>query len=252
MKPAPVKVGPTAEVKTVMAAKKETSRIPLEAAAPATPGVPAGKATEGPKTIRIKPAAAIGATKIGVSALKAPAPVVAAVAAPDEKRKTSRISLEAAFASEEASKPGDGPKTIKLKRPSEATTIKVGPKVTSASTDESTGDSNVLGKTARLDLPPAEEDEGPSPTRKKTIRIKRPGGEEHLDSGTEDGSGERPAPAMHPAFATAPVTEEDDTSWVFPALSFVAILVMALLIYVIMATGLVADLGWIGKVAITR
>jgi hypothetical protein len=83
------------------------------------------------------------------------------------------------------------------------------------------------------------------------VRIKRPGGEEPREIDPSAEAGEETAPAEHAAAAAAPVAE-DDTHWVFPALSFVAILVVAVLIYIIMATGLVTDLGWIGKVVISR
>ncbi len=241
MTPKPAAPAPTPlEVKTVMAAKKETSRIPLELAAPSKPGISEGKPTEPPKTIRIKPAAAPTAIKIGGPAggIKPAAPVITATG--DEKRKTSRISLEAAFA-EEAAKPGEGPKTIKLKRPTEAATIKVGPRPAAAV------DGETLSKTARLDLPPAEDiEEGPTPTKRKTIKIKKPG-----VAGTDEG----PAPvtiARAELSAEAAPAAEDETSWVFPALSFVAIIVMVVLIYIILASGLVADMGWIGKVVISR
>jgi hypothetical protein len=89
-----------------VAAKRETSRIPLDAAKPPAGGLE-------PKTIRIKPAAVPGAIKIG-------GPEGAEAGA--SKRSTSRISLESVLGAEAAkagAAEGGGPKTIRLKRPGE-------------------------------------------------------------------------------------------------------------------------------------
>ena len=110
-------------------------------------------------------------------------------------------------------------------------------------------DGATLSKTARLDLPPSEDtEEGPTPTKRKTIKIKRPG-----VAGSEEGEAPVSIARAEPASSieSSPVAA-DETSWIFPALSFVAIIVMVVLIYIIMATGLVADMGWIGKVVISR
>ncbi len=120
------------------AAKKDTSKIPLDAAI-ATPTVGGPKK---PKTIRIKPTVPSAATAGGPPK--------------DAKRETSRISLEAALGGDEGAP--DAPRTIKLKRPSEAPTVKAKPKP--------------MSQTAQLDVP-AEETKG-SPTQKKTIKVKRP------------------------------------------------------------------------------
>lgn len=233
------------EAKTVLTSKKETSRIPLDMAAPTKPGVSEGRpSADGPKTIRIKPATA-PAVKIGAGSIRPPAAV--AESQVDEKRKTSRISLEAAFATDESSKPGEGPKTIKLKRPTEAATIKVGPRGAPVKAEDGTGDASALGKTARLDVPPSEEDEGPTPTKRKTVKIKRPGAMDESREAPQLARVGAEAPQRQPAESS-----EEATSWIFPVLSFVTIMVMAVLIYIIMATGLVADMGWIGKVTVSR
>jgi hypothetical protein len=221
-----------------MAAKKETSRIPLELATAAKPGVAEGKPAEAPKTIKIKPATAPSIAKIAPKP-----PVAAAAAATDEKRKTSRISLEAAFAEE--AKPGEGPKTIKLKRPTEAATIKVGPRPTTDTTTEGA----VLSKTARLDVPPAEEEEGPTPTKKRTVRIKRPGTEAPREEPSMAAAQAEPA-AERPAPSAAPEVDDEPIWLLFPLLAvFVAV---ALLIYVLLASDLCPNMGWIGKITLLR
>ena len=110
-----------------------------------------------------------------------------------------------------------------------------------------------MTKTAQLDVPPAEDtDEGPTPTKRKTVRIKRPGAEESRVAGSVARISE-PEETEQEAAKT-----EDEVRWLFPALSFVAILVVAVLIYIIIATdinsatGLATDTGWIGKVIISR
>lgn len=130
--------------------KRETSKIPLEAAKPS----PLTAAAAEPKTIRISPAKPMSAK-------------TAPVDMEDDKRKTSRISLEAALApSDDTATPG-APKTIKIKKPSDSSTVKAvsGPSIKAAIDD--------LSKTARLDDASTDEEGGPL-TRKKTIKVKRP------------------------------------------------------------------------------
>lgn len=215
--------------------KKQTSRIPLESAKPA---VSEGdkKPKQAPKTIRIKPAAppskGKGLPKSGLPAATAgPAKEEDAAA---EKRKTSRISLEAALSAEsEGEKPaGSTPKTIKLKRPSEAPTVKVSPGASPAGADKQADAKKALSKTARLDEEPAP-DEDTSPTRRKTIKVKRPSAQ----TGPKGVSVTRPseAPAAGPG-GEAPAPEViEKTSWVFPVTALVAVLVSCVVIYLLAA-----------------
>ena len=86
-------------------------------------------------------------------------------------------------------------------------------------------------KTSRLDtsLPPEAEGEDVSPTRKKTIRVKRPG--------------ERPGVAAAAAVETAPAAQPAPgmvqaparTGWFFPVVALVAVLVSAVTLYVLAA-----------------
>ena len=174
--------------------KKETSRIPLDEAA-AIPGQGIGKRTQAPKTIRIKPITK--KTQVAPPIAKAPAPK-SETASLDEKRKTSRISLDSVFRPDTEAAPKaapapaatpaaatspeaapERPKTIRLKRPSEAATIKLAQRPKPATAPKPhTGPSEaktVLSKTSRIDEEAAAEEEGGiSPTRRKTIRVKRP------------------------------------------------------------------------------
>lgn len=139
------------------APKRETSRIPLD---------PAGDDTVPTVTI----------AGMGKAAVTDAAGADTSAEAGDAKRQTSRISLETALASDDGAeiRPADGgPKTIRLKRPSEAATVKVSKAPGTQAESFATQAKSVMSKTAILDdtAPP---DAGPTPTRKKTIRVKRP------------------------------------------------------------------------------
>lgn len=185
--------------------KKETSRIPLEVAKRQTSRIPldtakkgdltSGPATaEAPKTIRIKPATASQAAT-PASPITAKAETSNLEAA---KRKTSRISLEPAMQS--GSEDEGGPKTIRLKRPSEAPTIKVAkPPAAVAAT---AADSAAKSQTARIDMPEEEAGVDVSPTRKKTIRVKRPTSSSD-DTGPKEIKPAKGSPAERAALAAA-------------------------------------------------
>ncbi len=147
--------------------KSKTTRIPLEMAAPATGAAP-GKPTQDLKTIKIKPASGAPLGKLSAPVVQPPGEKVI-----EEKRKTSRISLEAALEAAGSKGPAlaggpvisETPKTIKLKRPGESPSLQVEPAGAEAA--------KALGRTTKLEEPAVEE-EGPSPTRRKTIKLKRP------------------------------------------------------------------------------
>lgn len=229
-RPAILAPAATAEARTVLSPKRETSKIPLEMAKAVTPGQ---QPPEGPKTIRIKPATAVSTVRIGAAA---PRPVMPG--AVDEKRKTSRISLEAAF-STDAAKATNGPKTIKLKRPTEAATIKVAPKGEAPKPAAGVPASDALNKTAQLDIPP--EEEGATPTKRKTVRIKRPEGREHREAVSIARAEAEPSREEQ----TTAVSE--DIGWLAPVFSIVTILIVAALIYFILAAGPLSRVwdGWL-------
>lgn len=144
------------EISHADAAKKVTSRISVSSATapipPVTPAVPA-------------------ATPIAAAAPAAPAPA-------SEKKVTSRISLEAAF-SAPSEMPDNQPRTIKLKRPGapsipapESAPSPISPAAPAASSELPPG----MTPIANLDgAASAATDE--NITRRKTIKIKRPGAE---------------------------------------------------------------------------
>jgi hypothetical protein len=257
----------------------------LEAAKPmqgAEPGTP----TKAPKTIRIKPTSDPSTVKVSRPTVMAPAP--SAEVAPTDKKKTSRISLEAALSSQQqqaeaeeappaAGAPKGGPKTIRLKRPSEISTVKISdePPLAAAVAEAPTMPAAGLGKTEELESPRIEEEEKPTPTRRKTIRVKRPTQRPGVRAaGTvaarpaEAAQAQAAVAAGAPAAAMAPVAPvtSDEPSWLFPVFTVVAIIVTCVLIYVLCAQALGPnssltqlssykegpDLSWPGKIQAGR
>jgi hypothetical protein len=152
---------PVAENKP--ASKSETSRIPLELATPAA--APAVNV----KTIRVKPAGGTAALGVQVAAAQPAIPSKPI----DDKRKTSRISLESALAMEDKGADKGAPKTIRLRKLGEATG-KVTPTLDTIRAEPAGGGRAGMGQTARLEEEAETEEEGPTPTRRKTIKVKRP------------------------------------------------------------------------------
>ncbi len=151
------------------AAKKETSKIPLDQAKAASGGQ--SEQANRPKTIKISPAVKKPAAQ------KPPAQERketsgSEVSSQDEKRKTSRISLESALGMDKTSGGLSGsPKTIRLKRPSAS-----GGKVNTGPTIKKPGGASQedeISRTAEIKEEPAGEDA--TPTRRKTIKVKRAG-----------------------------------------------------------------------------
>ncbi|MFW5870990.1 MAG: hypothetical protein ACOCVH_00730 [Verrucomicrobiota bacterium] len=151
------------------AAKKETSKIPLDQAKTASGGQ-SGQASR-PKTIKISPAGnKTAAQKPPVQERKETSGSEGS--SQDEKRKTSRISLESALGMDKTSGGLSGsPKTIRLKRPSAS-----GGKVNTGPTIKKPGGASQedeISRTAEIKDEPAGEDG--TPTRRKTIKVKRAG-----------------------------------------------------------------------------
>jgi hypothetical protein len=159
-----------------------------------------------------------------------------------EKRKTSRISLGNVLASEGKGKADDqkGPKTIKLKRPSEAVTVKA-PKP---------GEGTVVvdsSRTSKLEDTAVEEESLPHGGR-RTIKVKRPG-----------------ADASGAGVAARPQAQQevyvDTAHWAFLTFAFLTILVAGVGVYMFCAQALgpdfcltrysyksdAWDMGWPGK-----
>ncbi len=147
------------------AAKKETSKIPLDQAKVAS----WSEEEQGnrPKTIKISPS-----TKKPSAEAKKEAPQ-SEQDSQDEKRKTSRISLESALGMDKAAGGlSGGPKTIRLKRPgATASKVSTGPTIKKMGGESQKDDE--ISKTAELKEEPVGEDA--TPTRRKTIKVKRAG-----------------------------------------------------------------------------
>ena len=254
--------------------KRETSRIPLEMAKPPL-GAPA-RPLPGPTTIRVKPvvirqtvdlAQAVPDTSGEAPQAASTAPAEQPVPATSGKSKTSRISLESVLGSQPgassqtaeiaAPEGDDEPRTIRIKRASERPTVlKAPPPQPSAPPQAS------LGQTARLELPPETppialaEAGGQSPTRKKTIKVKRPGME-----GEEEAA---PAAVARPQ--PVPQKTTDMPHWSFGVVAVVTALALVVLIWVLMAQTFgrnislttlsygwpECDLHWFGKIPPAR
>ena len=181
--PAPAGAGDTladrptvAPVPLPDAAKRKTTRIELPEALP-------GSADDGEfKTVKLRP---VHPPQPGSSPLpagpKPPTPSQVQAA----KSKTSRISLEAAYGANDEVPDSGAPKTIRLKRPTELAKGATGPLAVPVATARKTSLIPPLAAaqqsaTARLptqaltevSVPSADEEN--SPTRRKTIKIKRP------------------------------------------------------------------------------
>ncbi len=231
-----------AEVSAQASSKRKTSKIPLESAT---------ATSVGPKTIKIAP------IPKDLSARTSPI-AIGSAGSPDLKRQTSRISLEAALGSEGENK-AEGPKTIRLKRPSEAPTIRV-QKAPTADAEE--GD---LHKTAEIELP-QEADDTPD-TQKKTIKVRRPSQRRSVKSvsvkRSADGSNPASATPMAASVARPAAANTDSAHWTFITASIAAMIVTCVTIYVLCAQVLGpnisltklaywapdAELPWPGRIA---
>ena len=147
--------------------KSETAKIPLDTA---TSGITIVDDVPHTKTIKIKPVASPGTIKIGAATAK---PAVASPqAAKIAKSQTSKIPLDAVLPASNAA-PTGGPKTIRLKRPSATSKPSVVP--APATVAKIAKDTKAdLSKTSRLDMDDAGVEPSATPTRRKTIRVKRP------------------------------------------------------------------------------
>jgi hypothetical protein len=213
--------------------KKETSRIPLEAAQPGAKTSDGAKPSV-PRTIRLKPAGK--PPTIGMPT------ATAGEKAATAKRETSRISLEAALSGQSSGEFGEKkvPKTIKLKRPSEAPTVKA---VKPAAATPKPEPAQKLSDTSRLDVEASDEasDEAIPPTRRKTIRVKRPTGGRTVPTpvvrragGPEAVSGEGGG-GVDAEQAVISQGGPPEPHWFFAACAMASILVVIVTIYVFAA-----------------
>lgn len=221
--------------------KRETSKIPLESAT--APSV-------APKTIKIATPPSARTSPIAIGS----------TGGPDLKRQTSRISLEAALGSEGEDK-AKGPKTIRLKRPSEAPTVRV----QKAPTADAEGGG--LSVTSEIEVP--QEAADTPDTQKKTIKVKRPSQRRSVKSVSVKRSADdvdvAPATAtpIAASIAQPAATTTDSVHWTFITGAIAAIIVICVTIYVLCAQVLGpnisltqlaygapdAELPWPGRIA---
>lgn len=244
--------------------KKETSRIPLEIVMPTDKGVmgiPSGVPAEIPG---IRPTARPVTIKLGKPQILSSVPVFSKVApvSSDEKRETSRISLEAILGQkEDFEKSKSAPKTIRLKRPTETSTIKVIQRPDMMKMADETVAVEDLSKTAILEEAVTEPAEGPTPTKRKTIRVRRPEKRPTVESVTVARVKKEGKPEEGVVAAVTGVVV-DEPGLFFPLAVTAAILIVCVMIYVLMAqafgpnTSLTQlsygapdlDLAWPGKI----
>lgn len=174
---------------------------------------------------------------------------------PEEKKKTARIDLGEVLEGEEdifkrrtalldASKFGvteapGVPRTIRIKRPETPVTPAVTPSKPMAPAAAPGPELAKKSETARIELPPEISAEQP-PTRRKTIRIKRPEGvttSKPLVISKPEG----PRPARQP------VGEVEEVTPVFSGVAIAAIVVAAILVYVLAAQTIAPGLPFPGK-----
>ncbi|MBL7114942.1 MAG: hypothetical protein ISS35_04185 [Kiritimatiellae bacterium] len=212
-----------------IASKRETSRISLDEVMGEGP---AG----GERTIRLKPVGSVNPASTPVpnmvSQSAEPAQTTEAEVSA-AKRKTSRISLDSVLGgAPEAST--EGPKTIRLKRPSEAATVKLGqsspPPAKSAAPAPA---ATPAAPAAAAQTGESSVDPEISPTRRKTIRVKRPSGGVKMKSSATPVEGEASATSEGPSSApVAQTVKEDRPNWFFLVCEIAAVLVVCVAIYV--------------------
>lgn len=212
--------------------KRDTSRLSVDDAVKQP-----GDTT--PQTIRLKPAG--GTAKVPKPGIVNQTP--AADAKPvSEKRKTSRISLDAALAPE-APQSSDAPKTIRLKKPSEAATVRVGQSNAGKAAEPKKSDTAQVSAKPEASKTSQIAPQGPATqTRKRTIRVKRPTGKRGVQVDQDAGDGQpaaaaRAAPAGAPQAGGAgePVAVRDEPNWFFVFSSVAAVLVTCVIVYMFAA-----------------
>lgn len=148
------------------------------------------------------------------------------------KRRTALLDATKIQAAAEAAAQ---PKTIRIKRPEGPSTGPIKPVSEPMTPAEPVTAEAKKGETARIELPPsvAEETAAEAPTRRKTIRIKRPEGAE--------AAAVRPLVVSQPTTAaiaappTAPKEAEEEAGAFFSVLALAAVLVACVLVYVLSA-----------------
>ena len=223
------------------AAKKMTARISLASATGQIPSVAIPPATDDVKTIKLKPPTATQSVSPQESA---------AIAAQAAKSKTSRISLESALSTQPELPPASNaaPKTIRLKRPTEMGGAPAKPALKPPTTHiqipQPPHQTGQIPPAAVATPPPEPEQESPdnSPTRKKTIKVKRPGAgggpKISLNKGKDDatpGTGEDNLQQLTGLSNLPPIAGPDKVNPIFIVAAVIAILAAINLIWVLAA-----------------
>ncbi len=217
-------------VKAKPISKSETAKIPLDVA---SSGITISEDTSHTKTIKIKPIASHSTIKIGDTTPSASSPQVAKIA----KNQTSKIPLDAVMPVGNAAEPSGGPKTIRLKRPGETAKPTVMPAKAPVAKIAKDIKSD-LSKTSRLDIGDAGIESSATPTRRKTIRVKRPTSDAAPSlniSRSEPASGGGAMPTVGAPLPPMPVEEVEEKCLISGIASILALFVVCTLIYVLMA-----------------
>jgi hypothetical protein len=264
--PPPTPTPPAASAPPMDSAAKlrMTSKISLSAAVPPAPHPaaatppPAPAPAGGPlKTVEVRAAGPQATIRIN-----RPPTAPAVPAGTDSKRKTSRISLDAAL-------PGAGgtpaqktlaPKTIRLKRPAQPGGLQV-PAPAAAPAAETPPSGAAVSKTSRLDTAALDASASSgSPTRRRTIRVKRPLGQGEVGT---DGLPVEGPPGSVAWQQPVPEVAQDRPNVVFHIVAIAAIVVLAVVTYLQSAQAFGPnvcltpysyakdgpDLSWPGKIA---
>ncbi len=224
------------------AAKKMTARISLASATGQIPSVAIPPPTDDVKTIKLKPPTATQSVSPQESA---------AIAAQAAKSKTSRISLESALSTqpELPPAPNAAPKTIRLKRPTEMGGAPAKPALKPPTTHiqipQPPHQTGQIPPAAVATPPPEPEQETPdnSPTRKKTIKVKRPGAGGGPKISLNKGEGGEAAPGvgdenLHQLAGfdnLTPIAAPDKANPIFIIAAVIAIIMSIDLIWVLAA-----------------
>ncbi len=264
-----IEVPATVVAGTPGVAKKSTARIELPDTVIATPGPKKDtRKVQLPDTVVELPAPALVkkqttplAVKKQTARVDLGSTVIAMPAPQEAKKTTARIELGDAIGigkpAPEPVAPGARaiPRTVRIKQPEMPPTVslKKPPAPVPAGVPVAAGEVR-KSETARIELPPETIVEQPV-TRRKTIRIKRPGAEGDEVPATRPPmvisreAGEIPdLPPMLTGTKKTVAREADEPGGIFTICAIAAVLVFGVLIYVLLAQTFALDLPFPGKV----
>ncbi|MDA1043675.1 MAG: hypothetical protein O3C57_00470 [Verrucomicrobia bacterium] len=208
-----------------IAAKRETTKISLDAARPKD--MPTQKTLKAVKLVSRSEEKPLDSAVDSASTPEDPSKQVSVVAS---KRTTSRVSLEAVLGSATAGEDDGKPKTIRLKRPGAATSAKVSA-VTALHKKPVVPGAGVTGEDAQEDR-----DADAAQTQRKTVVVKRSGAgraRKKVSVARAEGSVEASSAAGAPGNKAK--IGPSEPGWVFAVYAVAAALITCVLIYVITA-----------------